>query len=89
VKGRCIGVLTAWVGVISVPGAKRKYLYASTKAALLVTVRDAQHKVDQGLPLADEQTTVGAYVAHWYDNVLPGTVRDSTQTPTPASPGRI
>lgn len=51
---------------------------ALTKREVLAKLAKVRADIDAGLPVVDRTQTVSAYLAWWADNVLPGTVRDTT-----------
>ncbi len=71
-----------WCARISIPtatgGRRRVSVYGRTRAEVARKLADAQRQVASGIPLADQRTTVGAYLSWWADEVLPGTVKPST-----------
>lgn len=72
-----------WTGTIELGrGAdgrrKRKSVRAKTKSEALRKMAKVRAEVDAGLPVADRNQTVSGYLAWWSENVLPGTVRETT-----------
>lgn len=61
---------------------QRKYLSASTKAAVRRKVREALTQVESGLPLTRDGVgpTVEEWLWYWYENVQSRRVRESTLT---------
>ena len=57
---------------------RRKVVRARTKRGVLARRDAVGVTIAQGLPVPDSRTTTEAYLRGWLDDVLPGTVRDST-----------
>ena len=72
-----------WTGTIELGRGtdgrrKRKSVRAKTKAEALRKMHQVRAEIEAGLPVTDRTQTVSAYLAWWSENVLPGTVRDTT-----------
>ena len=53
----------------------RKTLYGRTQAEVLARLRAAQHGHAQGLPVAQERLTVGAFLRRWLDEAAKPALR--------------
>ncbi|MGO8871241.1 MAG: tyrosine recombinase XerC [Acidimicrobiales bacterium] len=58
---------------------KRKFVYAKTRQEVVVKLRARRSELDSGQPFVDERQTVEQWLNHWLDNVLPGTVKLTTE----------
>jgi hypothetical protein len=58
---------------------KRKYVVGKTKREVVQQLREMQGLVDGGVPVPDQQITVGAMLDQWLTDVLPGTVAKPTE----------
>jgi integrase len=72
-----------WAGQLSLGagrnGARQRHnVYGRTRNEVVDKMRRAKNRVAEGMPPADSSTTVADYLRWWADNVLPGTVRDTT-----------
>ena len=71
-----------WVGSVHVgysDGKRiRKTVYGKTRTEAAAKLRAAQTAAAQGTLIHDERRTVEDYLAWWIDNVVPGTVKDTT-----------
>lgn len=67
-----------WVAVLSVPGGRRKYLYATTRREVADKLTAASAARDKGLPALDETVTVGAFLQRWLDDVVTPRARPRT-----------
>ena len=61
------------------PRQKRKYVVGKTKREVVQRLREMQGLVDGGVPVPDQQITVGAMLDRWLTDVLPGTVAKPTE----------
>src|SRR5680860_433991 len=81
-----------WVGTITLGweyvddgkgGTRRRQLRKSvsgrTKKEVTAKLREFHNKVDAGVPLPDQQLTVGVMLDEWLEDVLPGTVSKATE----------
>ena len=81
-----------WVGTITLGweyvdngkgGTKRRQIRKSvsgpTKKDVVRKLREFHNKVDAGVPVPDQQITVGAMLEQWLTDVLPGTVAKATE----------
>lgn len=66
-----------YCGTLTIEGEKRKSYYGATRQEVSRKLNDALKSHREGLPLADEQQTVGRFLAGWLEAVKP-TVRHST-----------
>lgn len=66
-----------WEGRISVDGRQRSF-YGKTRVEVTRKIREAQRKVDRGLPLADERITLGNYLDQWLASSVSPSVRPAT-----------
>lgn len=66
-----------WEGRISVDGRQRSF-YGKTRVEVSRKIREAQRKVDRGLPLADERVTLGKHLEHWLETSVKPSVRPAT-----------
>ncbi|MDQ6613446.1 MAG: N-terminal phage integrase SAM-like domain-containing protein [Actinomycetota bacterium] len=57
----------------------RKTAKARTKREVLLKVEAIKARHAAGLPVTDDKRTTAEYLTHWLDNVLPGTVKDSSE----------
>jgi integrase len=61
-------------------GARRKTVYGRTQGDVIEKLRTMQRQIDAGVVLrAGRSITVGAYLESWVRDVLPGSVRASTE----------
>lgn len=62
------------------PNGKRKRhkVRAKTKSEVMRKIQRIRSEHESGIPIADQNQTLSAFLAFWIVNVLPGTVRDST-----------
>lgn len=71
-----------WVGSVHVgyrDGKRiRKTVYGNTRAEAAAKLRAAQTAAAQGTLVHDERRTVEDYLTWWIDEVVPGTVKDTT-----------
>ena len=72
-----------WTGTIELgrgPDGKRrrKYVRAKTKGETLRKMAKVRADIEAGNPVVDRTQTLSSYLKWWADNVLPGTVRDTT-----------
>lgn len=58
---------------------KRKYVVGKTKREVVQRLREIQGLVDGGVPVPDQQITVGGMLDRWLTDVLPGTVAKPTE----------
>lgn len=49
---------------------QRQSVYGESKAEVAAKLREAQRRLDRGLPLLDERTTVGQFLARWLTEVV-------------------
>lgn len=76
---RADGMWAASVELPKVDGQRRrKVVYAADRAGVTAKVRELQDRLHKGLPPLDSQRTVGDFLTYWVDELLPGTVSDST-----------
>lgn len=81
-----------WVGTITLGweyvddgkgGTKRRQLRKSvsgpTKRDVVRKLREFHNNLDAGVPMPDQQLTVGAMLDQWLEDVLPGTVAKPTE----------
>lgn len=73
-----------WVGSVELgrdsTGKRiRKTAKAHTKREVLAKLEAIKARQTAGLPISDDKRTTAEYLAHWLDNVLPGTVKESTE----------
>ncbi len=66
-----------WEGRISVDGRQRSF-YGKTRVEVSRKIREAQRKVDRGLPLADERISLGKYLEQWLETSVKPSVRPAT-----------
>jgi len=57
---------------------RRKFVYGSTRAEVVEKLRQRRAALASGLPMVDERLTVEKWLEHWLDNVLPGSVKETT-----------
>ncbi len=70
-----------WRGTVVDNDGRRRYLSGRTQADVVAKMKDAQRKVDDGLPLGDQTSTVGEYLERWLTDVAPARSRvKSTNT---------
>ena len=71
-----------WAGAVNLGWEagkrRRKVVYGRTMAEARVRLRSVQAQVQSGLPIPDDQLTVGDLLGRWIDSVLPGTVATNT-----------
>ena len=71
-----------WQGTIElgwIDGKRgRKFVYARTRAEVVDKLRQSKTALASGLPVVDERLTVEKWLEHWLDNVLPGSVKETT-----------
>lgn len=67
-----------FAAVISLPGGRRKTLYARTKREALAKLRDFQLKMEQGLADLDSAQNLETYLKHWLEDVAQTRVKRST-----------
>src|SRR5215510_5476343 len=79
VYGRRDGRWVAQVEAGRLPSGRRRYsrVTCRTKKEALAALRDLQRQADMGVR-PDQTQTVRQYLGWWADNVIPGTVKDST-----------
>jgi len=58
---------------------RRKFVYGKTRAQVVEKMRLRRNELAGGMPFADERITVEKWLDHWLDNVLPGTVKATTE----------
>ena len=58
-----------WVAVVRVPGQPSATLYAPTKTAVLAKRKDAERRLEQGLPATDKTVTVQVLCDEWLEAV--------------------
>lgn len=67
-----------WVGAITLEGRKRKVFYGKTRREVQTKLTVALRMQQQGLPVAPERQTVGAYLDRWLEHSVKPTVRSKT-----------
>lgn len=71
-----------WCGSVELPQIggqrKRKVIYAADRGELLVKMRELQDRLHKGLPAPDGQRTTGDFLSYWVNEIVPGTVSEST-----------
>lgn len=74
-----------WVGAVELGRdaktgrRRRKVVKARTKAAVLGRIAEARRDVEAGRPVTDERRTTGDYLRWWACEILPGTVKETTE----------
>ncbi len=66
-----------WEAKIALEDGRRKSFYGETRAEVARRLAEAQHEVEQGLPLPDERQSVGTYLETWIETVR-GQIRPSS-----------
>jgi integrase len=86
---RADGRWVAQVDAGHLPSGRRRYSRSTraTKAEAIKALRELQRNVEAGVQL-DQNSTVTTYLDWWLDNVLPGTVKASTEDDYRALLGR-
>ena len=75
----------AWHGTVDLgrgPDGRRqrKTVTGKTKRQVLAKLAEVQSRQAAGAPPTDDRQTTASYLTYWLDNVLAGTVKDSTET---------
>lgn len=73
----------AWVVAIDLgygPDGKRRRVVrrATTKKVALAKLDELRQSLSQNVPIPDQRTSVEQYLNWWLDDVVPGTIKDST-----------
>lgn len=66
-----------WEAKIALEDGQRKSFYDETCVEVARRMAEAQHAVEQGLPLLDERQSVGTYLETWIETVR-GQIRPSS-----------
>jgi integrase len=57
---------------------RRKGVYGRTRNEVVAKLRKQRSQLDSGLPMPDDRVNTADYLRSWANDVLPGTVKDST-----------
>ena len=69
-----------WVAALTLPGSKRRSLYAKTRQEVARKLAAALRDRDAGLPVTPERQMVGQFLTHWLEESVRHTVRPSTHS---------
>jgi integrase len=64
-----------WVGLITLPDGRRRKVSHATKTGARKNLDTLRAQVVAGLPVVDGNSTVGDWLVHWRDNILPARVK--------------
>lgn len=71
-----------WAASVELPKVdgkrRRKVVHAADRAGVQAQVRELQDRLHRGLPPLNGQRTVGDCLTYWVNELLPGTVSDTT-----------
>lgn len=67
-----------WEARVSLPGGKRKSVYAKTRREVQDKLRAAQRDLDAGLDLSARSQTVAQFLTRWLEDTARPTIRPST-----------
>jgi len=67
-----------WAASVSLGNGRRKSFYGRTREEVASRLTSALKAKQDGLPLVGERQTVGQFLAHWLENSVKPSVRDST-----------
>ena len=67
-----------WCASLTLEGGKRRVLYGKTRQEVARKLREAQQNRDQGLPVAPDRQSFGAFLDRWLADVVRPSLRPRT-----------